>query len=129
MKEDQYSATFKRYTKYTLYLTALFVLGWGFTPYQSIFQGLLLGTVFSYINLLTAHRRIARLGQAITEGKKMYSLGMLQRFAYAILAVLIATRYPEHFHLVSVVIGLMITYIIILIDSLFQIKNLSHRKR
>ncbi|MGO4889151.1 ATP synthase subunit I [Anaerobacillus sp. MEB173] len=128
---DQYSANMRRYTKYTLFLAAFFVLGWGFTSYSTIFLGLLLGTIFSYFNLWSMYSKINRLGQAVEksakgegEKKKAHSLGFLTRLALAVLAVTIATRYPEHFDLVSVVIGLMVTYIIIFIDSLFQHKRL-----
>ena len=39
----EYKFIFKRVRKYILYLLALYVLGWGFTSYQSIFLGLILG--------------------------------------------------------------------------------------
>ncbi|TLS35839.1 ATP synthase subunit I [Pseudalkalibacillus caeni] len=116
----EYSQMIRRYSQYTLYVLALFVMGWGVTSYKSVFLGLILGTVFSLINLFSTYRKVNRVGQAAVEGKKAKSLGSLTRLALAALAVAIAMRYPESFHLVSVVIGLMVTYIIILIDSILQ---------
>ncbi|WP_270180380.1 ATP synthase subunit I [Alkalihalobacillus sp. CinArs1] len=118
----EYKQHFRRYLQYTLYLLAIFVLGWGVTSSKALFLGLILGTIFSIYNLFNMFRKINRLGQAAEEGKKAKSLGFLTRLAVAGLAVAIATRYPELFNLLGVVIGLMVTYIIILIDSILQIR-------
>ncbi|MBU8905883.1 ATP synthase subunit I [Desertibacillus haloalkaliphilus] len=121
---DQYAASMRRYVQYMLYVVALFVLGWGFTPYDSMFLGLILGSAFSFYNLWSMYTKMKQLGQAATGEKKVYSIGTLSRFAVGALAAIIAIRYPETFHLVGVIIGLMLTYIIILIDSLLQIRRL-----
>ena len=47
----EYKLIFKRVRKYIFYLLALYVFGWGFTSYQSIFLGLILGTSLSLFNL------------------------------------------------------------------------------
>ena len=39
----EYKLFLIRLRKYIFYLLALYVLGWGFTSYQSIFLGLILG--------------------------------------------------------------------------------------
>lgn len=117
---DDLQQLFNRLRKYILYLLAVFVLGWGFTGHQSIFMGLILGTVASLFNLWTMARRTEKLGQAVSEGKKVRSLGTLSRMAAAVLAVFIASKYPETFHLPSVVIGLMTSYIVIVIDALIS---------
>lgn len=118
----EYTQSFRRYMQLTLYLLAIFVMGWGITSYKALFLGLILGTIFSIYNLFNMFRKINRLGEAAAEGKKAKSLGFLTRLAVAGLAVAIATRYSEHFSLLGVVIGLMITYIIILIDSISKIR-------
>ncbi|WP_096203049.1 ATP synthase subunit I [Bacillus sp. FJAT-45350] len=126
---NQFSASMRRYTSYNLYLLALYVLGWGFTPYDSFFQGLIIGAVLGSYNLWSMYSKTKRLGQAAVEGKKMYTIGTLSRFAVGAIIAIIAIRYPETFHIIGLIIGLMSAYIIILIDSLFQIKSLSQRKR
>ncbi|MFS0645521.1 ATP synthase subunit I [Siminovitchia sp. 179-K 8D1 HS] len=117
---DDLQQLFNRHRKYILYLLAIFVLGWGFTERQSIFMGLILGTVISLFNLWTMVLRTHKLGEAVSEGKKVRSLGTLSRMAAAVFAVLIAMNYPSTFHLISVVIGLMTSYIVIMIDALIS---------
>lgn len=117
---DDLQQLFNRHRKYILYLLAIFVLGWGFTERQSIFMGLILGTVISLFNLWTMVLRTQKFGEAVLEGKKVRSLGTLSRMAAAVLAVLIAVKYPKTFHLISVVIGLMTSYIVIMIDALIS---------
>lgn len=118
---DDLQQLFNRHRKYILYLLAILVLGWGFTPYQSIFMGLILGTSISFFNHWMMIRRTSKLGEAVLEGRKMRSIGTLSRMASAVFAVYIAMEYPEVFHLISVIIGLMTSYIVILIDALISI--------
>ncbi|RWR13473.1 ATP synthase subunit I [Siminovitchia fortis] len=118
---DDLQLLFYRYKKYILYLLAIFVLGWGFSHYQSIFMGLILGTSISFFNLWMMVRRMDKFGEAVLAGRKMRSLGTLSRMAAAILAVFIAVQYPETFNLMSVIIGLMTSYLVIVIDALISI--------
>ncbi|WP_144460114.1 ATP synthase subunit I [Siminovitchia fortis] len=118
---DDLQLLFYRYKKYILYLLAIFVLGWGFSHYQSIFMGLILGTSISFFNLWMMVRRMDKFGEAMLAGRKMRSLGTLSRMAAAILAVFIAVQYPETFNLMSVIIGLMTSYLVIVIDALISI--------
>ena len=113
----EYKLIFKRVRKYILYLLALYVLGWGFTTYQSIFLGLILGTSLSLFNLWVLDRKMKQFGEVMVNGGKIRSLGLLTRMATAIFAVLIAMEYSNYIHLISVVIGLMTAYIVIMIDN------------
>lgn len=110
----------RRYLSYAAYLLAFFVLGWGFTSYEDVFLGLILGTIISFINLLFLFYRVKRAADAAEEGRKVRSVGMMQRFALAGLAVFIVFQFPDVFHLFSMIIGLMTGYIIIVIDSLLR---------
>nr|WP_274517069.1 ATP synthase subunit I [Fictibacillus macauensis] len=121
--------TFRRYIKYTIFMLSFFVLGYGVTSYKSIFLGLTFGTLFSLYNLWSMYSKIERLGQAITTKQKVKTMGSLSRLLMGGLAVLIAMRYPHLFNLLSVVIGLMTIYIIMLIDSLSQTIRISKEKR
>lgn len=111
---------YNRQRKWILYLLSIYVLGWGFTAHQSVFLGLILGTVFSFIILQLLVRRMKRFDKAVDQGKKVRSLGSLSRLAVAAIAILIALRWPDYFQTVSVVLGLMTTYIVIMIDYLFH---------
>lgn len=127
--DKEYKQIFIRELKIIINLVAIFVIGWGFTPYPQIFLGLILGTLISTYNLWSMHNKVNRLGQTIVENaskrenekkKRMRSLGSLNRLAAASLAVLIALRYPETFNLIAVIIGLMTNHFVIMIDFLFQ---------
>ena len=47
----EYKLMFTSNRKILFYLLALYVLGWGFTSYQSVFLGLILGTSLSLLNM------------------------------------------------------------------------------
>ncbi|GAA0319963.1 ATP synthase subunit I [Bacillus carboniphilus] len=111
---------FQRGTKYILFLLSLYVVGWGFTDYQTVFAGLILGTTLSLFNFWILVRKTRLFGEAVAQGQGTKGLGMVSRLATAILAVLLTVRFPEIFDLISVVIGLMTYYIVIMIDILLQ---------
>jgi ATP synthase protein I len=111
---------FNRQRKWNLYLLSIFVLGWGFTSYKTVFLGLILGTCFSFLNIWLLTKKTEKFDKAFDKGKKMKSLGSLQRMATAAIAVIIAMRWPNYFHVVSVVMGLMTSYIVIMIDYFYH---------
>ncbi|AGX06584.1 MULTISPECIES: ATP synthase subunit I [Bacillus] len=112
---------FIRQRKYIFLLLSVYVLGWGFTSYQSIFMGLIVGTSLSLFNLWLMVRKTDQFGEAAANGQRMRSLGMLSRMATAVLAVMISMKYPDEVHLISVVLGLMTSYIVIMIDYFLQL--------
>lgn len=116
----EFKIMYIRQRKYMFILLSLYVLGWGFTSYQTVFLGLLLGTSLSLYNLWLIIRRIDRFGEAATKGRKVKSLGTASRMASAALAAMIALKYPEKIHLISVVFGLMTAYFVIIIDYILQ---------
>ena len=116
----EFQQMFTRQRKWMFFLLSFYVLGWGFTAQQSIFLGLILGTSLSLFNLWLMARKIDKFGQAAAEGRQVRSLGSFSRMATGALAIVITMRYPEQFHLISVVIGLMTSYIVIMIDFFTQ---------
>lgn len=111
---------YQRQRKYLLFLLALFVLGWGFTPYKAVFLGLIFGICISFFNLFVFVKKMKQFDSAMKYGGKFRSFGMLSRMASAVFAVFMAVEFPEYLHLISVVIGLMTTYFVIMIDLFFQ---------
>ncbi|PIC57797.1 ATP synthase subunit [Sporosarcina sp. P18a] len=101
---------FKQQKKSFFFLLALFVLGWFFLDYRTIFAGLILGSLFGMYNFWILVRRMERFDRSIDEGKRAKSLGMGLRFASGVGATAIALVMPEEFDLISTVIGLMIPY-------------------
>jgi len=111
---------FNRQRKWIFYLLSIYVLGWGFTSYQTIFLGLILGTCFGFINLWMLVRKTESFDKKVQQGEKVKSLGSLSRMAMAGIAAVIALRYPEYFSVVGLVIGLMTSYIVIMIDYFYH---------
>jgi len=117
------TAIYLRQRKYIFFLLSIYVLGWGFTTYKTIFLGLILGTSLSLFNLWLLARRTDKFGEAVAKGEKVRSLGMMSRMATAVLAVMLALEYPDKLHLYSVILGLMTSYIVIMIDFFLQAIN------
>ncbi len=120
LKMPEIKVIYARQRKYIFFLMALYVLGYGFTSYQSIFLGLILGTSLSLFNLWLLVRKTSTFGDDILQGKKVRSLGTFSRMATAVLAVIIALEYPESLNFISVIIGLMTIYFVIMIDFFVQ---------
>ncbi|MFD1203802.1 MULTISPECIES: ATP synthase subunit I [Sporosarcina] len=110
---------FNRQKKALFFLSALFVLGWAFTDWKTIFAGLILGSLFGLYNFWILVRRMERFDQSITEGKERKSIGgTALRFASGVAAAAIALSMPEKFNLIGTVIGLMIPYVLLLVDRI-----------
>lgn len=121
---------YSRSRKWMFYLLAIYVLGWGFTSYQTIFLGLILGTVFSMVNSWMLLNKMKKFDKSITSGKKRkhHSVGSPSRMAMAALAIVIAIKWPEYFQPAGVVVGLMTSNIVIMIDYLFHSFNVHKTK-
>ncbi len=121
-EQDNNVAMIKRHKKYLLYLLAIFVLGWGFSTYDDVFLGLIVGTIVSFYNHWLLYRKVDKFGETVVTGGKMYSLGTVSRMASAGLAVFIGLRYPEQISIYFVIVGLMTSYMVIFIDFIIQSK-------
>ena len=111
---------FYKQRKYMLYLLGIYVLGVILTTYDRIFQGLILGTIFSLFIFWSMVQKNKKFSEAVAAGKKARSLGSATRMAAAALATVIAVRYPEEFSVASMVLGLMTVYFVIMIDYFIQ---------
>ncbi|MBS4206796.1 ATP synthase subunit I [Bacillus sp. FJAT-50079] len=111
---------FYKHCKYILYLLSIYFLGWGFTDHKTIFMGLILGTSVSLYNHWLLMRKTLRFSEAVATGKKVYSLGTLMRMAAVIIALYVAMKFPDVFHLISVIIGVVTAYVVIMIDFAIQ---------
>ncbi len=111
---------FHRQRKYMVYLLGIYVLGVILTTYDKIFQGLILGTIFSLFIFWSMVQKNKKFSEAVAAGKKARSLGSVTRMAAAALATVIAVRYPKEFSVVSMVLGLMTVYFVIMIDYFIQ---------
>lgn len=122
---NEFDSMVSRQRKWMIYILALLVLGVGLLPYTRIFKSLLLGGVVSFFNLwLLQCKTKAITHAAATKSGTRKSLGTLTRMISAVFAAYIAMRYEEHFHIIAVVIGLMLSYIVIFLDrSIYFLSN------
>ncbi|MGJ9458198.1 ATP synthase subunit I [Oceanobacillus sp. CF4.6] len=122
---SEYDKMVTRQRKWMLYLLAIIVIGSGFSSHDRVFYGLLLGGAVSFYNLWLLQYKTKALGKAIAEtGKVRGGLGTFSRLAATILAILIALRFNETFHIIAVVFGIISSYIVIGLDvSIRLIKN------
>ncbi|MFC4024965.1 ATP synthase subunit I [Oceanobacillus longus] len=122
---SEYDKMVTRQRKWMLFLLAIIVIGSGFSSYNQVFNGLLLGGAVSFYNLWLLQHKTKALGKAIAEtGKVRGGLGTFSRLAATILAVLIALRFNETFHIIAVVFGIISSYIVIGLDvGMRLIKN------
>ncbi|GAA0487367.1 ATP synthase subunit I [Virgibacillus sp. MSP4-1] len=125
---QQYKVMVNRQRKWMLYILALFVLGWGFSPYPKIFLSLILGSSLSFFNLWLIQRKVNQVGHAASKNVTSRAIGTFSRFASAALAVVITIRYPQYFQVIPVVLGLMTSYFVIIIDYALHLKDLNPRK-
>ena len=115
---------YTRLKKMIFFILAFYVIGWGFTPYQDMFAGLIIGTLFGIYNMWILVRRMEKFDRAVAEGSKVRSLGTALRFASGVAAVAIAILFAEHIHLVSTVIGLMVPYALLLTERIvYHVKH------
>jgi len=119
----EYSIAIRRIVKWTIFVLAGAVVGWGFSSNPTMYAGFVLGITCGLISTIFTAWKINRVGEvaaAYSEGqKKQASLGMPTRFGLAALATLICLKYPQHFHLPVMVIGLMVPTVIAFIDMFY----------
>ncbi|PYZ92494.1 hypothetical protein CR194_12540 [Salipaludibacillus keqinensis] len=116
------SVLVKRYAIYTLIIMVILVVTALVTSEPAFFTGMALGTSFSLVNLLSTYFQVKRLGKSVTDRKFRISVGTLGRMIIVVFALVIAQQFPHVFHLTGVIIGLAVTYIILLIDPIFHNK-------
>lgn len=105
------------------FLLAVCALGWGLSPYDSVFAGIALGAFFGTYNFWILVRRMEKFDRSISEGTKVASIGTAFRFGSGVAAVAIAISLPQYFHLISTVIGLMIPYFFLVVERLVNHKK------
>lgn len=111
-----------RYKKGMLYLLILYVLGVVILPYTTVFNGLVLGGAISFYNLWLLQRRIKVVGEKTAKGNTTRGgLGTFSRMLLAAVGALVALRFPETFHIIAVVVGIMSSYIVIVLDGVVRL--------
>lgn len=109
---------FNMQKKALFFMLALCALGWGFTPYSTVFAGAAVGLFLGTYNFWILVRRMNKFDRALSEGKKIGSLGSGLRFGSGVAVAVIVLTWPQHFNLISAVIGLMIPYVVLFIGAI-----------
>ncbi|MFD1172489.1 ATP synthase subunit I [Oceanobacillus picturae] len=123
-----YESMVARQRKWMLYLLAIMVLGAGFLPHPRIFNGLILGAVVSFYNLWLLQHKTTYLANAVASNSKIRGgLGTFSRLAAVMLAVLIAIRFEEHFHIIALVVGIVSSYAVLGLD--LTLRMFSYKKK
>ncbi|MDG5787314.1 ATP synthase subunit I [Evansella sp. AB-P1] len=122
-----YSAVAKRYTIFTVSIILLFLLVALLFPNSPLFLGIAFGASFSLLNLINTYLQVKRIGEAMDGMKKpgLFIFGTLTRIIAAVAAVAVAMRFPEYLQIEGVLIGLTVTYVIILLEPMFHMKRLN----
>ncbi|WP_096185876.1 ATP synthase subunit I [Evansella halocellulosilytica] len=118
-----YTTIAKRYTFFTLTAISVFLVAAFFMSETSFFLGLALGASFSLVNFLSTYLQVKRLGQVMTERKYRFSFGTVTRLFTVVVAFIIALEFPDTFDLVGVIIGLAVTYLLVMFGPIIQMKQ------
>lgn len=110
---------FRRYVFSMLTLFAIFGIGWWVSDYKTIFNGLILGSIASFFNLWSMFRFAKKLKGTVETGGGFFTSGMLARIISVSVVILISLLNPEYFHLIGTIFGLITSYFVIMIDSIF----------
>lgn len=114
---DEYDKMVKVQRKWMLIFLAILVIGLSVLPYKQILLGLLLGSVVSVFNIWFLQKRVKKFGEAIAGGKSVAGLGTFMRMLTSVLAIAIALRFDHLFHIYATIIGLVSSYIIMMVEA------------
>lgn len=117
---SHFKTFFKAYLQYYLYLILVLAGVYALTT-STFVLGLIIGTIASCVSTFVWYHYLHR---AIESDELYISSGMGVRFLIAVTACLFWVRFPEHINILGVGLGLMLTYVMILIHTIINLKNL-----
>lgn len=121
---DNLNGLLMKVARATSIFVSLCLLAWVFSPVaKPIFAGLALGAVASLINSMYLSLRVRRLAELAATGQgRRKGIGFWTRAAVAVVAVLVANRYPE-IHIYGVVAGLFFSQLVTLVLAAISRRN------
>lgn len=105
----RFNIIFKQYTQYYIYCIIVLVIVFIFT-YSAFILGLIIGMIGSLINTFTFEYYLA---EAKEKDNIHISTGNIWRYLVVILACTAWYFYKDHINIFGVVVGLMISYVLI----------------
>ncbi|MBJ8007687.1 MULTISPECIES: ATP synthase subunit I [Bacillus cereus group] len=97
-------------------LLGVMLLGWFMTPFPFHFVGISIGLLVSMYCVWILGRRIEKFGNSIVKKEKAPMLGMMNRFAAAILGAIIMYGIEHHDFMWTFAAGIMGGYFLIIIN-------------
>ncbi|MDA1772348.1 ATP synthase subunit I [Bacillus cereus] len=97
-------------------LLGVMLLGWLLTPFSAQFVGISIGLLVSMYCAWILGRRIEKLGDSIVKKEKAPMLGMINRFAAAILGTIIMYEIEHHEFMWTFAAGIMGGYFLVIIN-------------
>ncbi|MFA2809109.1 ATP synthase subunit I [Bacillus mycoides] len=97
-------------------LLGVMLLGWYITPFSTHFVGISIGLLVSMFCTWILGRRIEKFGDSIVKKEKAPMLGMMNRFAAAILGAIIMYEIEHHDFMWTFAAGIMGGYFLIIIN-------------
>ncbi|AJG51416.1 TPA: ATP synthase subunit I [Bacillus cereus] len=97
-------------------LLGVMLLGWLMTPFRAQFVGISIGLLVSMYCAWILGRRIEKFGNSIVKKEKAPMLGMINRFAAAILGAIIMYEIEHREYMWTFAAGIMSGYFLVIIN-------------
>ncbi|PFV72340.1 ATP synthase subunit I [Bacillus sp. AFS059628] len=97
-------------------LLGVMLLGWAMTPFRAQFVGISIGLLVSMYCAWILGRRIEKFGNSIVKKEKAPMLGMINRFAAAILGAIIMYEIEHREYMWTFAAGIMGGYFLVIIN-------------
>ncbi|BCD22007.1 ATP synthase I [Bacillus cereus] len=97
-------------------LLGVMLLGWLMTPFRAQFVGISIGLLVSMYCAWILGRRIEKFGNSIVKKEKAPMLGMMNRFAAAILGAIIMYEIEHREYMWTFAGGIMVGYFLVIIN-------------
>ncbi|HDR7259184.1 ATP synthase subunit I [Bacillus cereus] len=97
-------------------LLGVMLLGWAMTPFRAQFVGISIGLLVSMYCAWILGRRIEKFGGSIVKKEKAPMLGMMNRFAAAILGAIIMYEIEHREYMWTFAAGIMSGYFLVIIN-------------
>ncbi|MEZ2323071.1 ATP synthase subunit I [Bacillus tropicus] len=97
-------------------LLGVMLLGWLMTPFRAQFVGISIGLIVSMYCAWILGRRIEKFGNSIVKKEKAPMLGMMNRFAAAILGSIIMYEIEHREYMWTFAAGIMGGYFLVIIN-------------
>ncbi|GAB6427488.1 ATP synthase subunit I [Bacillus cereus] len=97
-------------------LLGVMLLGWLMTPFRAQFVGISIGLLVSMYCAWILGRRIEKFGDSIVKKEKAPMLGMIKRFAAAILGAIIMYEIEHREYMWTFAAGIMGGYFLVIIN-------------